>query len=277
MLRSILIGLDGSSYSDAAVELGLYWAKKCDAMLVGIGVIDEPEITRPESIPLGASGFKSKMDDARLADARRQVELFLDRFAGRCTEAGVAYKLQEDVGHPWERILQEAQRYDLILLGKKTYFNFEVSHQPDQALTKILKNSPRPVVISPERAQITGPVLIAYDGSLQAARTLQAFQWLLPSADDEVHVVSVDADPIEAARQADRAVNFLGLHGIQAHPHAIAAAASPASHILEHVQRLGAGLLVMGAYGKPALHEFFFGSVTKTLLKEQSVPLFVYH
>jgi nucleotide-binding universal stress UspA family protein len=45
--------------------------------------------------------------------------------------------------------------------------------------------------------------------------------------------------------------------------------------ILEHTSRLNASLFVMGAYGQPALREFFLGSVTRTLLEEASVPLFL--
>lgn len=51
----------------------------------------------------------------------------------------------------------------------------------------------------------------------------------------------------------------------------------PAQVLLGHVQQVQAGLLVMGAYGQPTLREFFFGSVTRTLLAESPVPLFLYH
>jgi nucleotide-binding universal stress UspA family protein len=276
MLRSILIGLDGSAYSKAAVEVGVSWAQKLNALVVGLAITDEPEITRSQSVPLGAGAYKSQRDQALLADARRQVEQFLNQFADRCTAAGVAYKLLEDVGRPADQIVLQAQRYDLILLGKQTYFSFETSDQPDETLATVLKNSPRPVVAVPENAPTGGPVVIAYDASLQAARTLQAFQSLLATANEPIHVISVHADQVEAARRADRAIDFLGFHGVQAQAHAIAGDSHPAS-IIEESRRLGAGLLVMGAYGQPVLREFFFGSTTQALVRETTIPLFLYH
>jgi len=36
-------------------------------------------------------------------------------------------------------------------------------------------------------------------------------------------------------------------------------------------------MIVMGGYGQPVLREFFLGSVTRTLLAESPVPLFLYH
>lgn len=276
MLKSILIGLDGSEYSTAAVELGIRWAKKLDALLVGLGVVDEASICKPEPVPIGGSWYKQHRDEAMVANARRRVEEILGKFTVRCAEAGVSCKVLEDVGLPSERICLEAQRYDLILLGKQTYYYFETQQYPDETLTKVLKASPRPVVTVPEQLGSDGSIVVAYDGSLQAARTLQAFQSLRLDLSQEVHVVSAHADHGEAVRHADRAIDYLGFHEIKAQRHAVTSS-SPAAAITEQASRLGAGLLVMGVYGQPLLKEFFFGSVTRTMLKEKTVPLFLYH
>jgi nucleotide-binding universal stress UspA family protein len=277
MLKSILIGLDGSDYSAAALDLAIRWARQSDALLVGLGVIDEPTIRGPEPVPLGGVYYKRHRDDVRMHEARVRVEQFLERFALRCTEAGVPSKLLEDVGLPWEQILVESQRYDLVLLGQRTYFHFETQEAPCETLKKVLKNSPRPVVTVPEKLGSDGPVVVAYDGSLQAARALQAFQASGLYGQKEAHVITVADDHVEAARHADRAAEFLRFHDVPARVHALASTERPARILLERAHSLGAGLLVMGAYGQPVLREFFLGSVTRTLLKESPVPLFLYH
>ena len=93
MLRSILIGLDGSAYSSAAVELGIRWARRFDALLVGLGIVDEPTICKREPVPIGAGHYKVERDQHLLADARRRVEGFLEGFARRCDAEGVKYKV----------------------------------------------------------------------------------------------------------------------------------------------------------------------------------------
>lgn len=276
MLRSILVGLDGSAHSDTATELGICWARRHGALLVGLGIIDEPTICKPEPVPLGVSHFKEHRDEALLADARRKVKQFLEQFASRCAEAGVAGKLLEDLGLPSEQIVLEAQRFDLILLGQQTHFHIETQPQPDDTLTRVLQNSPRPVVTVPEKLPDGRCVVIAYDSSLQAARTLQVFQALMLESWQEVHVLSVDGDRVEAARRADRAAEFLRFHGVTAQAHVLESS-SPTPVILEQAERLGAELVVMGAYGQPTLREFFFGSVTRTMLRESRIPLFLYH
>jgi nucleotide-binding universal stress UspA family protein len=276
MLRSILLGLDGSADNRGAVELGIRWARQFDAMLVGLAVIDEPTIRQSGPVPLGGGVYKDKRDNALVADARRNAEQLLGGFSVRCAEAGVSCKVLEDVGLPAERICLEAQRYDLILLGKQTHFHAETQEDADETLTTVLQTSPRPVVAVPEKLGTGTSIMIAYDGSLQAARTLQAFAALQLGRENEVHVVAVDSDHAEAVRRADRAIDFLDRHGVKAKRHAVAAS-DPAPVLLEHAKRLDAGLLVMGAYGQTAIREFFFGSVTQTMLKETNCPLFLYH
>ena len=70
---------------------------------------------------------------------------------------------------------------------------------------------------------------------------------------------------------------FLASHGIDATPSVAVTSRSPAESIIERVESLDAGLLVMGAYGQPVLREFFIGSVTRRLLNESPVPIFCFH
>jgi len=277
MLRSILVGLDGSAYSTAAVELGLRWAQGSDALLVGLGIVDEPTIRAPEPVSIGGSAYKVQRDDSRVAEARQRVHQFLGHFSERCGGVGVAFLTQEDVGLPAERILLHAPRYDLIVLGQHTHFHFATQEHADETLHTVVKSCPRPVIAVPEALRDGSITVVAYDGSLQAVRTLQAFQAVVPPGFQEVHVVCVQPHQTEATLCVEPAVEFLRRHDFVTHPHAVATVVAPAQVILEQVQQAHASLLVMGAYGQPALREFFFGSVTRTMLEASPVPLFLYH
>ena len=274
---TILVGLDGSAFSHNASNLGIEWARRFDAMLVGLGIVDEPAIAHPEMVPIGGGAYKEHADEVRVARATRQVEQFLEQFSLRCAEAGVSSKVLEVVGEAYAQILREAQRYDLILLGKQTYFHFATQEGPCETLQTVLKNTPRPVVTVPDRLPGGSTILIAYDGSLQAARALQAFQAVGLDDGREIHVVTVGTDHVEASRHADRAAEFLGFHGIKAAVQVLATSEDPAAVILGEAKRFNADLVVVGAYGRSAVHEFFLGSVTRTLLKESPIPLFLYH
>jgi nucleotide-binding universal stress UspA family protein len=176
-----------------------------------------------------------------------------------------------------EEILRESQRYDLVLFGHETHFQFVDSFQPDETLWKILKREPRPVVVAPPKLDAGSSVVVAYDGGAHADRALQAFQWSGLDTGEEVCVFSTDDDDAEAVRRADRAVEFLQLHRINAVPGAVRAVGSVAQSILAEVRQRNARLLVMGAYSHSTVREFLLGSTTKSVLKDSPVPVFLCH
>ncbi len=277
MFRSLLVGLDGSAHADAALELGLRWAKQLKVPLGGVAVVDEPGIRHPQAVPLGGDAFKEARDSALLADARAKVEQILSEFNRRCGEAGVVSQAMGDVGDPVAQILREAQRFDLILLGQQTRFRFETQDEPDETLREVIKHSPRPVVAVPTPLPESQTVMVAYDGSIQAARAMSSFcaSGLRPS--QPVLVVTVASDEKTANQRAAVAVDFLKSHDLNAEARPIVTHKSPPDVVLEQARELGAGLVVMGAYGQPFLREFFLGSVTSRMIAESPAPLFLDH
>ena len=188
----------------------------------------------------------------------------------------------EDAALSLARVLGEAQRHDLVVIDRFTVFAPGVEGGWGHALNnlRVVKDSPRPVVVAPGTPpeMKSNTVVVAYDGGLQAARALYAAAAsVLGSEVVKVHVVNVSPNREEAARTVDQAVVFLRLHEIDALPDPIETSCEPAEVILERVRLLDAGLVVMGAYGGAVLREFFFGSMTRLILGECPVPVFLSH
>lgn len=277
-LRGILVGLDGSPHSAAAVRLGIALARQTGAMLVGLAIIDEPTIAAEEPALLGGVPYADPVFyRERLADAHRQARGFLEQFSLECAEAGVPSKVLEDVGLPADEIALEAQRYDLVLMGQQTRYHFEVQERRDDTLVRVLRNSPRPVLVVPEVLREGQPVVVAYDGSTPAARALHAFESSGLGFGRPIHVISVGADRKAAARHAERAHDFLWMHDIPAVAHPVQSDAAPAGAILDLARTLDAGLMVLGPHGRSQFVEFFLGSTTRTILEQSTVPLFLFH
>jgi nucleotide-binding universal stress UspA family protein len=275
MLRSILVGLDGSDFSESAVELGIDWARRHNALLVGVGVsgAESPNVA---GVPVGAATSPPRQSAPQSNQSSSGVAELLERFTRRCSNGGVKSEVIAATGNPAEAIMLEAQRFDLILMGQRTNF-LNSATGFDDTLRDIVRHSPRPVVSIPEKLPRSTHVLIAYDGSVQAARTVQAYQALDLHHGGELTVISVELDEAEAARRAERAVEFLKSHDIPAVSLPLASQFAPAREILDHTEKLQAGLLVMGAYGKQTWREFFLGSTTQTVLRESTIPVLVCH
>jgi len=228
-------------------------------------------------VPLGASAYKVHHDATLLADASHKIEQLLEDWAQRCAAAGVTCHLLQDTGLPTEHILLEAPQYDLILLGQHTFFHFETQDTPDDTLAVVVKQSPCPVVAVPATLPEGRAVLIAYDGSPHATRALHMFQALGLASAYDVHVVCVDAHQEKAHLCVEHAVTFLQGHNVVAQAHALATSDAPAHTLLQYAHQVQAGLLVMGSSGRSALWKFFGSSVTRTILGDSPVPLFLYH
>jgi hypothetical protein len=96
MVRTILAGLDGSADSQSVLTLGIRWARRFDALLVGIAIIDEPGIHGPEEWVLGETRFMHQLNRKLLHEAIRRAEQVLEAVAIRCAEEGVAFKPLEN-------------------------------------------------------------------------------------------------------------------------------------------------------------------------------------
>lgn len=278
MLKSILVGLDGSSYTTRAVTLGIQWAQAHDACLIGMGIVDEPGVRQGEALPIGAGMFKEHRDQVKLEKLQRKVERELEKFGKECKKAKVRYKLLEEVGVPYEEILRDSQRYDLILLGQQTYFEYDDDEEyPGKTIHEVVKNSSRPVLTVPKRLTEGDSIAVAFDGSLQAAHALQFCQLLDIYPDTPVHILTIHDEEEEGALIADRAVEYLTYHEREVIPHVLPEKGSVGETLLKQARKLKAQVLVMGAYGESRLSSFFFGSVTKTVLKKATMPLLLSH
>jgi nucleotide-binding universal stress UspA family protein len=271
-LRSILVGLDGSVYSDAATMLGIRWSKRFGCRLTAVAVVAEAITSEMPSV-----GRSVDMVEKLLGDARRHAAQSLDQFAYRCGQAHVEFGRHQVMGAPYDQILNEAQQHDLLLLGQHTYFRYHAVLLEDATIKKVVKHAPRPIVAVPAELSDGAGVLIAYDGRVEAARAVQAFLATGLHAGSQVWLMNVNQSPEEADRLVGRAARFLELHDIKVTRHSVVSEKHTHTVILEEAKRLGVELIVMGAYGQPPLNEFLLGSVTTSVLKESRVPLFLYH
>jgi nucleotide-binding universal stress UspA family protein len=147
----------------------------------------------------------------------------------------------------------------------------------------VLFQSGRPVVIfrpgaADLPAKTPGSVVLAWDGSRQAARAMADALPIMKLA-REVRVLTVVKEKPEAtAGLGNDVVRHLGSHGINAvadevdiGPRKIGPAIS------DFVKAHAADLLVMGGYGHSKLREFILGGATQHLLQEPNVAIMLSH
>jgi nucleotide-binding universal stress UspA family protein len=278
MYRSALIALSTEGGNEDVSQMALDLAVQQHLQLSAITVVDSSTVAPAEAVPLGATAFKERHDDALKTQAHERGQQELAAFGQRCGALDLRCSTALREGHLDQEIAIAAQTCDMLVVGHGD--GTEACGETREDLSKLhsmLGSCGRACLVVPCHAGEIRRVVVAYDGSLQAARAVHDFAVSGLWRDCPVDVVSQAADSQEAAETAERAVGYLRTHDYAAEAHPIVAKFDAADHILEYVKESGAGVLVMGVYGKPRWHKFFVGTVTRSILRATNVPVFVSH
>lgn len=141
--------------------------------------------------------------------------------------------------------------------------------------------SGRPVLLLPENSRATlrpKRVLVAWDSSLEASRAVREALDMLVAADD-VRLVLVDPVAGETGQGAEPgadAAAYLARHGVKVAVDRLPSSGQSVAAVLSrHAADMDAELMVMGAYGHSRLRERIFGGVTRSILDEPPLPIFM--
>jgi nucleotide-binding universal stress UspA family protein len=278
MIKDMLVCLEGSPSSTQAVELAIRLGLVLEATLVGLAIVDEPDIRAGAATGIGGSSYKKDRDAALLKDAHEHAEQWTEAFLNRCREVGVAAQAMERRGQPSKIILEEMGRHDLTLIGRLVNFLFETESEDHQTRDAVVARSPKPVLVVPQEPvdERKTTVVIAFDGSSACKRALRAFAESGLHRDRAIHVASVGDEGTAAYELAASGCELLRGMGIKAEPHSVVSALSIAEAILEQARKLAAAMVVSGAYTHSRLSHLIWGSVTHELLEKTTVPLFLH-
>jgi len=178
-----------------------------------------------------------------------------------------------------------ANAADLVIAGQQIHGDFDSGYRDGQGQLPVLTG--RPVLLLPlDHSAPTPPgrIIVAWDGSQSSTRALfDALPLMKPPA--HVTLLSMRAaetfDGPAFLAQNDHGNDvaaMLSRHGISCTVAVeIASGNDIGPTILSYATARQADLLVIGAYGHSRLTEWFFGGVTRTLLRQSAIPLLLSH
>ena len=277
MLKSLLVAMDETPGSEAARRVAFALARETGACLAGFGNLDVAALTAPAAVPLGGMHFKARGDVQRIREVDAHRERARAQFLSEASAAGIRATTLLTSGDATGELMAAAAAHDAIVLGLDADFSDAPSAGLARTVDRLVKNNPRPVILTPCGAETVSRALIAFDGSVPAARALQLFVLLGLPAVAPVHVTTIARDLQTATDLADAAGKYFALHGHEAHLRPVVSGDDPAEVLLSEMRTVGADLLVMGAYGHRGWREALLGSCTTRLLARSPASLFVYH
>jgi nucleotide-binding universal stress UspA family protein len=279
-LRDILVFVDDSASSDQRVDLAMAIARDHHASLDAVFLPARRDAGgQPGGSSMAALG-RDSAPSANLSSSATQIESAERCFHDRRCALGIEgdwYVLEpRDVG----KAVGLARTADLIVIG-----------QADRGARRTAALNPadivvacgQPVLVVPFAGQfpeIGRQALVAWDGTPEAARALnQAFPLIRNAS--AVTLVTIAGPRWEVSRGCpaiSSVIRHLARHGIEARAEQLPRGDIGICDILlSRSADHGADLLIAGAFPHSKLRESLFGSVSRQLFRQMTIPVLMSH
>ncbi|WP_411902089.1 universal stress protein [Methylorubrum thiocyanatum] len=273
-LRDVLVGIaveNETETASSAIGYGLSLALSAGAHLTL-----QSASWRLSGDDRWISGF----DDGSVAEIDHRLDrlarAIAARAAGDALLAGVVCTTETpSLPYPAviHRLAAQARLHDLTILDAEVW----TCDLDRESIETTLFRSGRPVIaVPPGHAAFAGRrIIVAWDGSAQAARAANDALPFLRAA-EAVEIVSVgDAAEIRDSVPGAEFAPHLARHGVNVTVNDLPVSGSIGDTLRSQAGLFRADMIVMGAYRHSRARQFFFGGVTRGLLRNCPVPLFL--
>ena len=217
------------------------------------------------------------MRKGRIARSHALDETAIATFEAACEEAAVPFKVIRQETDPLEAVTAAWRYHDLVMLGARGWFDHAVVQDPQDALLKLIAGGVRPVLAITEEIRPIRKALIAYNGSLESAKTMKQFMQMALWPELEIRILCVgkpkSGEHVESV--LEQAAAYCRLYG---HEPSLESAEGNVCEVLRNsAKAMDADLIVMGSSYRKMLLLKRFGKNALGLIKTSEIPLFLSH
>lgn len=278
MLKNILVPIDGSKKSYAAMEYGIWLAQEFKGRLMGQHVIDavliEGTMFHDISDSLSIEPYLDFPTRMREILEERGTAM-LDEFGRRCAAKKITHETVLDMGVVADEICERALLADLVVMGGRGTSDDARPGILGRTADSVTRKCSRPVLVSNDPFKPIQKTLLAYDGSQRASAALELAAQFCTELGIPLTVLHVarsdkgtdaDTDPVLTAARKYLAsyavkVSFQLERGY------------PEERIIQQLTHDEYDVLFIGAYGHRRIIEMVLGSTTEYVLRKSPCPV----
>ncbi|MEM6411608.1 MAG: universal stress protein [Pseudomonadota bacterium] len=217
---------------------------------------------------IGVSTVLSKQMKEEQELLRNQSGSVFESVVSRSSLPEDRSELRIVTGIPMEIAAREAVLSDALMFPRAASVG---GHAFSGALEHVMMDCALPVIISGSKPRTDGPVIVAWDASDQAARSLKMHLPVFRHVGPVMIAQSEDGVKQRGdASSPDAVVRWLSSHGVESSAETIRGPV--AKGLLDLSEQKSAAMIVAGAYGHSRAGQYLFGGVTRTLLRAESAP-----
>ncbi|SIT13184.1 Universal stress protein family protein [Roseivivax lentus] len=276
-IKNILVAYNGLPGSEAALSGAVLMQQYFDAHLNGLFAHGNPFLSRK----MQHSWMPSKVQAAILEVAEGPTADIERRFYETCREVPEDKLHWIDSGGSVQRtVARYARLFDLTVLGMHESSVDNTMRHVEIHPDRVAYDSGRPVMTFPANHKgsvFGGRAVVAWDGGRAAARALADAMQILET-ETEVEIVSVGRSPLADSLPGIDVAMVLDRHNVNVTITELPRGRqSIADTLVDHCEKTGAGLLVMGAYEHSPIREGLIGGVTHDIALRARIPVLMSH
>jgi nucleotide-binding universal stress UspA family protein len=275
MVKTILIPTDGSEYGKTAIDYGIYIAKRIEAQLIGLHVVDIGLMQGPVFSDIsGSIGLPPYQEFLPVIEAGldERAEVILKAFREQCEAAGLHPEARKTIGIIDETIIEEGKKTDWILLAQRgEHFHLAKGGILGSTAELVVRNSGKPVLVTPAKYQDVESMALAYDGSPPAHNALKLAVNLSEKAAWPLTIICITEEQAVADKLHHKIEAYL--EPFQIDCEILTIHGKENREILKFIQEGSVELMVMGAYGHNRLRELLVGSTTSDVIRKSKIPV----
>lgn len=269
MIETLLIATDGSEAAGAAERYGVALAARLRAKVLGLSVVEERWVRGLRETGLGIAPPALEGVESFL---KNRAEAACRRLAERARSRNVEHVCETLQGNADDRIVERGQRADLIVIGRDgEHASFRTALIGSTA-DGVLRKTSKPAVVVPAEAELSGPLLLAFDGSPGSRIAARLAVELADRLGEGIHVFVDSKDKGRSSARFDEVRRLLGSLQVPVHE-ASSTLGRPDTKIVDAAKEARCGLIVMGAFGRSRIHEYFLGSNSTAVVRTSSVAV----
>jgi len=273
--EKILIPTDGSDYGKTAIEYGIYIATRLNAQLIGLHVVDIRLMQGPVFTDIsGSVGLPPYQEFLPVLQGGfdERAETVLQAFKTRCEQAGLHPEIKKAVGVIDQMIIEEGGNADWILIAQRgEHFHSGGRSILGSVAESVVRNSGKPVVVTPATFQEIESMGLAYDGSAPADKALKLAAELSEQTSWPLTVIIITDNHHLGASLTKKIEDFL--EPLKIDSAIIILRGKEDREIIKFIKEGSVELMVMGAYGHNRLRELILGSTTSSVIRKSTIPV----
>jgi nucleotide-binding universal stress UspA family protein len=275
MIKSILLAIDGSNYTEAILKYGIDLAQKIDAHLRVLTVIDIRIFEW--AVAIGVEGFAPIIPSTTYQEESQKIledkaEKVLERAGKVLAREGVSHDLEKASGSPVEIICDRSRLADLVIMGSRGEFGSWRDKMLGATLEATTRLCIKPVMVTEKEYSPVTNILVAYDGSNNSNKALPWAGFLARQFDTPLTILTVGSDEESARSTLKEASEYLASYKLQK-LNTLAQEGDTEIKIVETCKEIKADLIIMGSYGHSRIREAILGSSTVQVMRKAPVPV----